>query len=223
MSLLLHIGTDESFFNLTQSRFVCATSGLSSEIVVMSDYFSPRRGGDLRDVARIWEVTRATSAATSFFDPITIAGERFTDGATGANNPINHLWTEAEDVFSRGPDWKLEDNIQCLVSIGTGQLDLTAFDESLAKFFTETLVSITTNSDTIAEQFQRHHSQLFRQRVAFRFNVDRGLEDIGLEEASKADVIRSATRRYIQLEGIFSSISDCTLRLMAKYSMSESP
>lgn len=78
------------------------------------------------------------SAATSFFDPITIAGEKFTDGATGANNPINYLWTEAEDVYSRDPDWKLEDHIQCLVSIRTGQQDLTAFDESITKLFTDT-------------------------------------------------------------------------------------
>lgn len=189
----------------------------------MSDYFSHRRGNDLREVAKIWEVARATSAATSFFDPITIAGEKFTDGATGANNPINHLWAEAEDVFSRDPDWKLEDHIQCLVSIGTGQQDLTAFDESITKLFTDTLVSIATNSDATADLFQKHHSQLFRNRVAFRYNVDRGLEAIGLEEASKANDIRAASRRYIQMQEVFSSISDCTLRLKAKYCTSESP
>jgi len=43
---------------------------------------------------KIWEAARATSAATSFFNPITIGTESFVDGATGANNPINELWTE---------------------------------------------------------------------------------------------------------------------------------
>ena len=49
---------------------------------------------------RIWEAARATSAASSFFDPIKIGqfGEEFVDGAVGANNPVAQLWNEAKIV-----------------------------------------------------------------------------------------------------------------------------
>lgn len=68
---------------------------------MLSNYYSDRRGNDLRNIVKIWEAARATSAASSFFDDITIAGEGFVDGATGANNPIFKLWTEAADAFGK--------------------------------------------------------------------------------------------------------------------------
>lgn len=148
-----------------------------------------------------------------------IGGEMFTDRATGANNPIRHIWTEAKDTFSQGPDRRLTDHFQCLVSIGTGKQNLTAFNMDVRKFFIDSLVSITTNSNQTADEFQKLNSELFKQRVAFRYNVDRGLEAIGLEEADMVNEIRAASRRYIQTEDVFNSITDCTEQLKAKYCM----
>ncbi|KAI1130681.1 hypothetical protein F5Y10DRAFT_262831 [Nemania abortiva] len=210
------LGPDELFAE-TPNRpecktFVCATSRSSSETTVFSSYYSNRRGNDLRSVAKIYEVARATSAASSFFDPIIIGGEEFVDGATGANNPIQQMWTEATDTFRNGLDWILEDNVGCLVSIGTGKLPLAAFDHSLMKI-ANTLVAIATNSEQIADTFRKHHSRLYREGRAFRFNVDRGLATIGLEEESKMDDIQAFTRRYIQMEETFSSITACAEKL----------
>jgi len=58
--------------------------------VCLTSYMSPRGGSDLLNSVRIWEACRATSAASSFFNPIAIGRykEEFMDGATGANNPI---------------------------------------------------------------------------------------------------------------------------------------
>jgi hypothetical protein len=136
------------------------------------------------------------------------------DGATGANNPIHQIWTEATDEFTKheGPDWKLEDHLQCLVSIGTGKLELNAFDPSL-RDIGRGLVSIATSTERDAETFQRHHTNLFQNKRAFRFNVDQGLEKIGLEEESKMADIQTFTRRYIATEGVFTSIKDCAEKL----------
>jgi hypothetical protein len=158
---------------------------------------------------KIWEAARATSAATSFFNPITIGTEGFVDGATGANNPINELWTEAYDVWNNGPGWKLEDNIRCIVSIGTGIPTLKAFQDSPVDV-AKTLVSIALDTENVAETFQRHHSALFQENRAFRFNVVRGLEDIGLEEASKQGHILAVTRRYFQSEDVFGRLEKCS-------------
>lgn len=42
----------------------------------------------------------------------------FNDVATGANNPVRHLWTEAADKWCSLP---LDESVRCLVSIGTGE------------------------------------------------------------------------------------------------------
>lgn len=183
--------------------FVCATSRFTSETVVLSNYYSRRRGNDLRNVAQIWEAGRATSAATTFFEPITIGGEGFVDGATGANNPIKEMWTEANDIWSDGSTWRLEDHIKCLVSIGTGKLSFTPFG-SWPPEIMEALKSIATETEKTADDFHKHHSHLFSEGKAFRFNVDQGLESVGLEEADKMDLIQAVTSRYIQTEQVHS-------------------
>ncbi|PNH45129.1 hypothetical protein VD0003_g9290 [Verticillium dahliae] len=55
----------------------------------------------LLDCTTVWEACRATSAATTFFDPVAIGpfGEQFVDGALGTNNPVAALWSQAQDVL----------------------------------------------------------------------------------------------------------------------------
>lgn len=48
----------------------------------------------------------------------------FVDGATGAKNPFSELWNQALDMWSNG---RLEDNVKCLVSIGTRMPPLRPF------------------------------------------------------------------------------------------------
>lgn len=56
----------------------------------LTSYKSPRGGKDLLNSVKIWKACRATSAASFFFDFITIGrfGEKFVNKATGANNPV---------------------------------------------------------------------------------------------------------------------------------------
>ena len=84
---------------------MCATSkGVALPFLVRS-YPPTRETPDLYHVTKIWEADRATSAASSFFDPIAIGSldQEFLDGGTGANNPILQLCNEAADVFCDGP------------------------------------------------------------------------------------------------------------------------
>ena len=57
--------------------------------VVLTDQVSSRQQQPPKQ-CQDWEACRATSAASSFFDPIAIGRykEEFGDGATGANNPV---------------------------------------------------------------------------------------------------------------------------------------
>ncbi|KAL9622167.1 MAG: hypothetical protein Q9160_003510 [Pyrenula sp. 1 TL-2023] len=82
--------------------FVCAMSQRTSETVCLSSYQRARGGGDRLRSVKIWEAARATSAATTFFDPISIDmdsySERFVDAGLGASNPIRHVWNEYKDA-----------------------------------------------------------------------------------------------------------------------------
>lgn len=77
----------------------------------------------------------------------------------------------------------------------------------------KTLVQITLDTEKTAETFQRHHSALYSENRAFRFNVIRGLEDVGLEEASKEGQILAATRRYLESQDVFGLLEKCSQAL----------
>ncbi|KAF3343392.1 Chitin synthase regulatory factor 4 [Verticillium dahliae VDG2] len=80
--------------------FVCATSRETIDPVCLTSYRS-LRSTHLLDCTTVWEACRATSAATTFFDPVAIGpfGEQFVDGALGTNNPVAALWSQAQDVL----------------------------------------------------------------------------------------------------------------------------
>lgn len=180
---------------------------------VLTSYASGRWSVDLLDSVTIWQAARATSAATSFFTPIQIGRfhETFLDGATGANNPINVVWNEAQEIWK--PTNNLDKHIQCLISIGTGEPNVADFGGSL-KSIIGTLKSMATETERTAEEFIRRNTTLHSNRRYFRFNVRRGLEGIGLEEAAKLADIATATRRYLAMEDEKKRMEECaeTLR-----------
>ncbi|TVY60674.1 Calcium-independent phospholipase A2-gamma [Lachnellula suecica] len=214
-ALLVERGEDPDAL-LSSPNSSCKTKQ-TSDTVVLSSYFSRRRGLDMLNTVKFWEAARATSAATTFFDDIKIGGEGFVDGATGQNSPIATMWTEAGDIFKQkgAAGWRLEDHVQCFVSIGTGVPSLQAFGESLLDV-AKTIASIATDSMTAAEDFQRHHSNMVSGNRFFRFNVQRGLETVGLEEAKKQDEIKAATRKYIQEEVTFNHLERCAENLQER-------
>ena len=164
----------------------------------------------------MWQAARATSAATTFFDPIEFCNETFIDGATGANNPIFQLWNEAEDIWGEEDDgFRLEDHIRCLVSIGTGLPSMSPFEDDVLHI-SKTLGEIATNTQREADLFHRHHAKLFQLCRAFRFNVDQGLEGIGLQEASKLNKIITSTRAYLETESTFQNVKKCAENLKSR-------
>ena len=178
--------------------FVCAMSKETSEITQFTSYVSRDGMSDLLKSAKIWEAARATSAATSFFDPIKIGPNReeFVDGAFGANNPIQFMWYEAQLIW---PSIRLEDQIETLVSIGTGEPGMSDVGEKFWDIF-ETLKKQAADTQKTADHFKRNHRDLVRNKQYYRFNVDHGLEGIGFEEYAKKGKIVAATRHYLRVK-----------------------
>ncbi|KAF2183704.1 phospholipase [Zopfia rhizophila CBS 207.26] len=191
--------------------FVCATSRQAAGTVCLTSYRSLRSDNDLLKATKIWEACRATSAASSFFDPITIGplNEEFLDGGTGANNPVWELWHQAQIVWGHQ---MLEKNLKCLVSIGTGVSSHKPFKDNVFRIH-DTLIAMATETEQTAERFRKDKSHLSDEGRYFRFNVWHGLEDIGLEESKKIKDIAAVTRKYLSLEEVYKQMEKCASSL----------
>ena len=186
---------------------MCATSSETGDTVRLTSYRSPRGRERLLRTTKIWEAGRATSAASSFFDPITIGDfhEGFVDGATGANNPVYEVWNEAQDMW---PSGSFEESVKRFVSIGTGVPSLKPFIDDLISVG-QNLLAIATETEKTAERFCRDKSELDNKGRYYRFNVIQGLEDIGLEEAKRKNAIIAATDRYLESQAVFKQMKAC--------------
>lgn len=187
--------------------FVCAARQETSTTACLTSYHSSRGNvSDLFNITTIWQACRATSAATTFFDPIAIGpfNEVFLDGALGANNPVFELWSQAQDVWGDALEAKLE----CLVSIGTGLPGSQPVRDSLRGVWS-TITELATETEKTAERFHRDKYSLSDQGRYYRFNVTRGLEHIGLEESKKKNEVAAATRDYVESQGVLQHIKRC--------------
>lgn len=181
-----------------------------SEPVLLRSYRPIRESPDLYNIAKIWEVARATSAATTFFEPIRIgrSQEEFVDGGLGANNPVEELWQDAADAFCDADREKLVKNVCTVVSIGTGIQNYRKFGDNPLSIG-NTLLHLATETDKTAETFRKSNPQLYNSARLFRFNVGRGLAEIGLEEASERSQIKGMTDQYLKDEANFRAIRQC--------------
>lgn len=139
-------------------------------------------------------------------------GEKFLDGGTGANNPVVELWNEAKDVWSLDT---LEAQLSCLISIGTGVPKAEAFGEYPTEIF-QSILAIATDTEKTARDFHIRHNDLDKNKVYFRFNVQQGLESVGLDETKKLAIIVSATRSYMEQQGVQNQLRDCGERLRVR-------
>ncbi|KAG7289879.1 hypothetical protein NEMBOFW57_006256 [Staphylotrichum longicolle] len=174
--------------------------------VCLRSYGSPRGGAHLLNYTKIWQACRATSAATTFFDPIAIGpfDEEFVDGALGANNPVYALWNQAQDVWGV----QLGGSLRCFVSVGTGVPTLKPVRDDVFGIWA-TLQELATETQKTAEQFRRDKSDLDNEGRYYRFDVDRGLEGVGLEESKKKKEIAAATLLYIESQAVFKQMKAC--------------
>lgn len=183
----------------------------------LTSYQSPRGRAHLFDSTRIWEACRATSAATTYFNPIAIGpyNEEFIDGALGENNPVYAMWNEAQDLW--GPDELLE-KLGCLISIGTGVPTLKSFRDDVLHIG-KSLVDLAVETEKTAEQFRRDKATIDDQGRYYRFNVNRGLDDVGLEESEKTKEIAAATSLYLTSQDVYKQMEQCAKQASGQVSM----
>jgi hypothetical protein len=201
------------------NRFVCAAQESGGTLIRLRTY---RSGSEEAVPCYIWEAARATSASPTFFDKIQFEkGDRptFVDGALkDANNPVEELHNE----ILEGGVFPAHRPIRCLVSIGTGIPEIKAFGPNL-KRLVEKLQDVATDAEKIANRFWSNHKDQMTGRY-FRFNVENGLQGIGMDEHKSATLIVERTIAYLKdAKQVREELKQCVEKLRLKERVSIPP
>jgi hypothetical protein len=155
--------------------------------------------------------------APTYFKRVTIdpegEEEEFLDGGMGYNNLVKQVLDEAQRIFPAGR------RIGCIVSIGTGQANVTRYDSpnAFGKFIPIELVKalqeMGTDSDKTAKEMENRFKDV--PDTYFRFSVDRGLDGISLEEWQKLAEVATYTNSYTALSEVSARIDKVVTSLLA--------
>lgn len=190
--------------------FVVATLTSNSKPAILRS-FDTETDNILFGECTVWEACRATSAAPTFFNSITIGRrkQKFADGAMTYNNPVEQVYQEAESI------WPGREKL--LISIGTGEAPGRPLDGNILKLV-DAMQAIVTDCDLKANDFHKSHLTLAENNLYFRFSVAQGLANIGLEEYAAVPDIASATDTYIASPEPTKKFRDCVRSLKEEIS-----
>lgn len=143
---------------------------------------------------KIWEAIRATSAAPTFFDSITINDLTYVDGGFGCNNPCIEVYEEARKIWPNR-------EIGVILSLGTGMPKVLSIDNPsyFDQWWPRPWVQVL---ERIATQCDATHQEMYRKRELrgkyFRFNVQQGLQSVSLAEWDKLGEVGTHTEQYMR-------------------------
>ncbi|OQD86643.1 hypothetical protein PENANT_c007G05014 [Penicillium antarcticum] len=197
--------------------FVCTADRHTKDIVRLRSY-SLSHEPKIRTT--ICQAALATSAATTFFEPVSIGNRSFADGGLGANNPVDEVEGEASNIwFPETGD--LKPHVKCFISIGTGNPGKKPFEDNIFKFLGQTVVQIATETENTERRFIARWAKQFDEKRYFRLNVEQGLQEIGLEEYKKKGAIEAATEGYLTHITQKFRVRDCIENMRLKENKTE--
>jgi hypothetical protein len=134
-------------------------------------------------------VARATSAATTFFKSIKCGRDEieFIDAGFGYNNPCDVLLEEAQEIFPNS-------ELGCVVSVGTGIGAVVGIQDSRRSIL-KALKEMASSSKRVVDRLD---SRFGDSPIYYRFDVQRGLEDITLSDWKQTSTIAAHTHNYVQ-------------------------
>lgn len=200
--------------------FVCAVEGINSDAVVIRSYKS-KDYDDLYGVCEIWEAACATSAASTFFEPIKIGDRMYVDGALKQNNPIEKVDEESQGK-SRHPQeaimqaliiselWPSQERL--IISVGTGSgpgPNVTGWVGDLL----DALAKIVTETEAANDAYRKRNRKMIMENRLFRFNFSHGLSDVGLQEHKAVDKIGAHTATYMKKYDTAREVEQCAIAL----------
>lgn len=142
----------------------------------------------------ISQACQCTTAAPTFFEPITVLGRKYIDGGVIANNPADIAWTEACDMVNpKGTHTKTYP--QLLLSIGTG-MPRKHSRFGLRKVFRGALSDITATKNAHSTMLRLQNLRPTLKYIRLDVPEDtihpqRGLSGIGLDQCEKKPISNS--------------------------------
>jgi hypothetical protein len=138
---------------------------------------------------------------TSHFLPVKIGPrlvqQSFVGGPLGANNPTRELLKEANSVFGK------DRRVAQILSIGAGLPHVLSLGSSTKEAgLTRVVNGLAADCETVSQEL---HARLYHVQAYLRLNVDRGLENLVMEDWSELGDIASHTGAYIAV----TSVSEC--------------
>lgn len=188
---------------MSWNRVVCSTHTSINKPVRLRSYHS---NWEPSTHCEIWQAARATSAAPLYFDPIRFGFPPLTygDGGFHYNNPVRIAVDESNRIWDPSKDRR----IGCILSIGTGKPPLRAVGDRGHEILLS-LKEVVTDTEQTAEEFAAEIEDMdpMKKPNYFRFNVEQGLEEVGLEEWDHFERLAAATSAYLRSHR--KEIEDC--------------
>lgn len=142
----------------------------------------------------------------------------FADGGLGANNPVDEVEEEASNIWC-SETGDLKPLVKCFIFIETGDLGKKPFEDSMIKFLGQTVVEIATEMENTERRFIARWAGHFDDKRYFCFNVNQGLQNVGLDEYKKKGLIKAATEEYLTHMTQKFWVRDCIQNLRLKQSV----
>ncbi|MCJ1383045.1 hypothetical protein MMC17_006158 [Xylographa soralifera] len=207
---------ENSAFNDGKERrcrvFVCCVAKDTGTAVRIRSY---NQDLDPNINATICQAALATSAATTFFDPVTIDGCQYIDGALRNNNPVTEVETEAQRLWCSYQEDDLKPLVKCFLSIGTGVPAKVPISDKLFGFL-QAMQSITTDTEAINKNFEERWRRHVNEKRSFRFDVAQGLQKVDLADYKMQSTIVELTQEYVSERDQQIKLQDCTENLIKK-------
>ena len=165
--------------------------------------------------ATIWQAALATSAATSFFEPVAIGPCQYVDGALRNNNPVTEVEAEAEHLWC-SDQVELKSLVKCFLSIGTGTPAKEAISDNAFKLIIKNLKYLATDTEATHKSFQDRWRRHLNDKRLFRFDVAQGLQNVDLADYKKQGIIMKTTDEYMDEGDQQIKLQACTKNLMGK-------
>jgi predicted acylesterase/phospholipase RssA len=207
--------------------FACQTDNLNNKLATHfrtypfeQDYFPN---------CTIWEAGRATTAAPTFFEAISIDNRKYVDGALQINNPVMQAVTEGMVAFGKAR------RIGCVLSIGTGMSPNRSLRDnegiggnvrSIMNLGTS-LLKMATNSELTHLKVEAMNKTKRLADQYFRFSAGIGIPSadepdwektmIKLDDAGGMPKFKKMTEEYLRGAQVNEQILDCAKQLNALY------
>ena len=212
----------------TVKRDTGMTTGSDSS---QASHISNQRNMGPAESLPIWIVARATSAAPLYFDAVNIDDKVFLDGGLGSNNPSLEAYNEVLDIHRLNLESKYVSTaspIALFISIGSGLKSARQRPTGFLKEY-RSLISLLKSvpTDTEEREILMRKSAVHGQFPYFRFNVDKGVGEIKIDEwrrpkkgrdVSSSETlqrIKDATNQYLERKDTQQDLEDCARLLIS--------